>query len=185
MRPISLLKPFALVIALCMLIGAAPHQAFADEDPDTQLVLDGLQLARKNKGPILWYVRDPEKKEAMENDLELLLLYNEAFKARKTRRAIGAGLFYPGLAIAGIGLVGGLFQHVIGLYDQQTGTKILIGGIAGGALLMAPGIYFQSKESKEEKAYKKYVTDKYEILPILKKQPDGKVFYALAIGRTF
>ena len=184
MHVTPIFKTFALLVALGMLAGLFPATGHANQDEGAQLVYEGWDLA-KNKGPILWYVRDPEKREAMEEDLVLLRMFNEAQKAKKRRRAIGAAFFYPGITITALGLVGGLFQQMIGLYDETTGNQIMIGGVLGGLALVGPGIYFRAKESKQEKEYLEYIKKKYDILPILRKQPDGSTLFALMVHGRF
>ncbi len=83
------------------------------------------------------------------------------------------------------GTFAGVFQNAIGLYDEKTGNQVMIAGILGGIGLITPGIIFTSKESKEEKAYLKFVRKKYDIIPILKRDEKGNTTYSVAFGMTF
>ena len=189
----SLTTTVALLIAM-VFAAATPLQTLAATstsdaeraqlEKGRQLVYEGMQVA-VNRGPILWYVEDDEKRAEMEDDVELLRLYNEAMKAKHRRMTISSALFYPGLSVFIIGLVGGIFQHAIGLYGTEEGTNVLIVGVAVGTGLMVPGIYFRAKTSKQEKAYRSYVKEKYEVIPILKYEKDGGTMYGLAVGGRF
>jgi hypothetical protein len=169
-----------IFVALSMVPVFLPGPARAD---DTDLA--PYLLARKNKGPILWYIRDEEKKKAMEEDIVLLTKFNEAEKAHRRRNAVSSALFYPGAAVTAIGVSAGLFQNTIGLYDEDTGMKILMGSIGIGIALMTPGIVFRAKKSKAEKEYERYIRETYDIIPILKKESNGDTFYALNFRWSF
>ena len=171
-----------MVIA-AVLITSVPSVVFAGDKADDSM--ETIFFLAKNKGPILWYIRDEDKRKIMENDMELMRLYNQAQKALKRRRAISAGLFYPGVAIMGIGICGGLFQNTIGLYDDTTGQQVLIGGTLIGAALVIPGIVFRARESKAEKVYKSYIRKKYDVIPIMRKDDNGNTFYSLNIAGRF
>lgn len=172
----------AIAVAVAFLIGSLPGICMADENENAP---EGCRLAAKNRGPILWYVNDEEKRKSMEEDLELLKLHNQAFKAKKRRKTVGSVLFYPGAVLMAGGLLGGIFQHAIGAYDSDTGELVMVLGIGIGAGLAAPGIYLQSAKSKAEKEYEKYVQDKYKVIPILQKQKDGSMLYAMGFGMNF
>ena len=178
----TIIKLSALIAALAILSGAIPQSAFSS---DLEKRTTDEMLLASNKGPILWYVRDPEKKALMEEDMELFGKYNQAMKAKKTRNLIGDCLFYPGLIIMAGGVIGGVFQHAIGLYSEETGYALLIGGTLGGTALIIPGIVFKSKKSKAEKEYMQFVKEKYDIIPILKKEKDGSTRYTLAVNVRF
>jgi hypothetical protein len=169
----------AIPVLLVFCFGFLPGPAGASE------VEEPGWTEAANKGPILWYVRDPEKKKAMEEDMELWRLFNEANKGKKRRRAIGAGLFYPGATIMGLGILGGLFQSAIGVWDENAGETALVVGVTAGAALMAPGIYFRSAKSKAEKRYENYIRETYEIIPIVRDTPDGNRSYGLAFKMQF
>lgn len=177
------MKASALFVLIAILVTSIPVVTFADEEPaDT---LDSIFLLAKNKGPILWYVRDEDKRALMEKDMELMRLYNEAQKAIRRRNAIGAAFFYPGVSILAIGVCGGLFQNTLGLYDDTTGQQMLVGGALIGTALIIPGIVFKAKESKAEKEYLKYIKTKYDIIPILRKDDDGNNLYSVNFAVRF
>lgn len=182
MHKTVLLKTSAIVAVMAIISGLLSGFALADNE--NKASSDQMLLAA-NKGPILWYVRDPEKKAAMEQDMELFGKYNQAMKAKKRRQLISDCLFYPGLILIAGGVIGGVFQHAIGLYDEETGYGLLIGGTLGGVALVVPGIVFKSRKSKAEKEYMQFVKDKYDIIPILKKERDGSTRYTLAVKVKF
>jgi len=176
-----ILKTAAMFLALAFFCTSFALPAKADET-----AFDASSwLEAKNRGPILWYVRDEDKRAAMEADLELLRLHNEAYKARKRRRIIGDSLFWPGAVILTAGGLAGIFQHAIGSYDEETGEAIMVAGVGVGLGLIIPGIIFKAKESKAEKTYHDYVRDKYKIIPILQKEPNGEQRYAIAFSGQF
>lgn len=184
MRAKSRIKFIAAIIVAAFICTSFPVTALAGDEKDDPLYTKWL-MARKNKGPILWYVRDEEKKKAMESDMELFRKYNEAMKAKNRRKKISSALFYPGASIMAVGVFAGMFQNTLGLYDETTGTQIMISGLAIGGALVIPGIVVRSKKSKKEKEYLEYVKEKYEIMPILKKDPDGDTFYAMGLKYSF
>jgi hypothetical protein len=159
----------ALLLGL-LLLGAAAPRGWAAE-PDAAPVL----LAER-KGPIIWQV-DEEKRRMMENDMELLRLYNEAMAAKNRRNTIAMATAIPGGVLIAFGLVGSIFQRSMfqGWWDDQTGQTILISGMAAGGALVGVGIAFKGTESPAEKAYKKYMNETYQIIPILQitPQPGG------------
>jgi len=163
-----MLRHSAWLLIIMLTVGAfhlPPIARAAGNDPDE------LQLA-KGSGPILWQVGDEEKRKTMENDLELLRLYNEAKAAKKKRKSLGLALFTPGMILVGGGFVAGLFQNAIGLYDQETGEYMMVGGVGLGMALIVPGIYFTGWKSSEEKAYDAYMREKYGVVPIMQINPD-------------
>jgi len=167
-------RSIALACLLSLLILPLPGKARAQELPG-----DGapLMLAR-NAGPILWYVDNPEIRQRMENDLELLRLWNQAVAAKRERKALGLALFTPGMILIGVGFAAALFQNAIGWWDEDTGDYIMIGGFGLGFGLAAPGIYFTMAKSKAEKAYEQYVHDTYGVTPIIQLDPRRNQFLA-------
>ncbi|NLH48901.1 MAG: hypothetical protein GX444_09895 [Myxococcales bacterium] len=162
-----------LIVTFCFLtLPAGPAAAAGEETP--------LLLA-KSKGPILWQVEE-EKQKAMENDMELLRLYNEAAAAKKLRKDIALGLFIPGVICVAGGLGGGLFQRNMSLYDEEAGELIMVSGVSVGLGLTAVAIYFGGFESQKEKDYKKYLKEKYNLAPIMQLVPtNGGVMARLGV----
>ena len=144
---------------------------------------EAIQVAKKS-GPILWYIDDQEKRKAMEEDLELLRLYNEAQDAYKTRRAIGWSLFIPGVVGVAGGFAAGLFSTAIGLWDEEQGDSIMVAGVSVGLVLVAGGIGFVGIKWPAEKRYEKYVHEKYGIIPIMHITPTTDGWFA-AVGVRF
>jgi hypothetical protein len=159
-------RSVAFVALLSMFLVPLP-KARAQETADSA---PPLLLARAS-GPILWYIDDPEMRQRMENDLELLRLWNEAAAAKRKRKALSLALFTPGAILIGVGFVAGVFQNAIGLYDAQTGDYIMVGSFGIGVALVTPGIYFAMTRSDAEKAYEKYMKATYGITPILQLNP--------------
>ena len=153
--------------------------AVAQEEGDAEPLL----LARRS-GPIIWHVEDEELRRRMENDLELLRLWNEAVAAKRRRKSLGMALFTPGAILVGVGFTAGLFQNAIGLYDQETGDYIMVGGVVLGLALAVPGIYFSAFKSNEEVTYENYLRDTYGVTPILQIDPDLEGF-TLGLGWRF
>jgi hypothetical protein len=168
-----------LLVALVVLFCAfAPPAAHAQE-PAAPPAAVGAEsqtggapsiLLAERKGPIIWHL-DPEKQQAMENDLELYRLYNEAMAGRERRRTIGYATGIPGVVLIGLGFFGGLFQHAMNLYDENAGDVIMVSGVTGGGVLLGVGIYFLGFQSDEEKAYEKYLKEKYGVTPIMQLTP--------------
>jgi len=148
------------MMALLLLGGAMLPAVAHAEQPDGE-----VQLAAR--GPIIWHVQDEEKRKRMENDLELLRLYNEAMAAKNKRKTLGKTLFYPGAILIGAGFAAGLFQNAIGLYDSETGEYLMVGGVALGAALAGPGLYFTAHRSEEERRYEDYMMKMYQEKPIM------------------
>lgn len=162
-----------LILMLMPLVLSLPTTARADGD--TPLLL------AKSRGPIIWQVEE-EKQKAMDNDLELLRLYNEAMAAKKLRKNIALGLFIPGATLTAVGFAGGLFQKTMSLYDEETGEILLVGGVSIGLSLTAVAIYFGGAESRVEKEYKKYIQEKYGVAPIVQFLPtDGGVMARVGV----
>lgn len=162
-----------LLIALWLIALPGVPAARADQTVTPQPGAELFDLA-KRKGPILWHYGD-DIRQTMENDLELLRLFNEASAAKKRRKAIGLGLFIPGVILFGGGLFAGVFQHALGLFDDQYGDYIMVTGVTIGAGLIAPAVYLTGWESAAEKRYKKYMKDSYGVTPIMRlvPQPGG------------
>ncbi len=156
-------------VAVLLLPGIAPAADNAD--------LPGSYLLAERKGPILWHFPDDIRK-AMENDLEMLRLYNEAAKGQKRRKTIGIALFIPGAIIFAAGATAGIFQHAIGLYDDDYGDYLMVGGVTIGAGLIAPAVYFTGWPSPAEKRYDKYIREKYGVTPIIRLTPTPDGAYA-------
>lgn len=135
-------------------------------------------------GPILWYIDDPEKRKAMEEDLELLRLYNEAQDSYKTRRAIGWSLFIPGVIGVAGGFAAGLFSTAIGLYDEEQGDTYMVVGVSVGLTLVAGSLCFAGIKWPAENRYEKYVHEKYGVVPIMHITPTTDGWFA-AVGVRF
>lgn len=133
----------------------------------------GSYLLARSRGPILWHIADEELRRRMENDLELLRLFNEAAAAKRKRKSLGMALFTPGAILVGVGFAAGVFRGTLGFYDQETGDYLMIGGFALGVALITPGVYFSAFKSGAEKRYEEYMQETYDVTPIMWFDPDS------------
>ncbi len=165
----------ALLALLSLLIVPVPKKAQAQDLGNEE---DWLQLARSTPGPILWHISDPELRQRMENDLELMRLWNEAESAKRKRKSLGMALFTPGAILMGLGIGAALFQNAMGFYDEDTGDYIMIAGLGIGVGLVVPGVYFTLHRSTAERTYEKYMQDTYGVKPIMQLNPARNEFLA-------
>ncbi|MDP8222982.1 MAG: hypothetical protein P9L99_06455 [Candidatus Lernaella stagnicola] len=169
-------RTVSLLLVVCWLVAPVAPRVLAADSPDTDAHVGVTQMA-KRQGPIMWHYPEGVRNQ-MENDLEMLRLYNQAAAAKKRRKTLGLALFIPGAVLFGGGLAAGIFQGAIGLYNDETGDYIMAGGLVIGAGLIAPGVYFTGWPSGAEKRYKKYLQEKYGVEPILYITPRNKGVYA-------